>query len=108
MKTFKDWFKTNMKDYAKDIANNGADSGYPNITYYYDTNVLFDEYENDILEMLKNTTENIGYDNIIDLLQTFNRKDILKGFFETLKRDEQSKCLLVWFACEELSNQLES
>jgi len=104
--SFKNWFNENLKDSASDISNNGADAGYPNITYYADTTKLFNKHRQDILELLTETTENCGYQDNIELLKTFGRQDMLEGFYETLRHDDQSKCLLVWFACEELSHQM--
>ena len=107
MSKFKTWFNENLKDSAKDISSHGADAGYPHITYYSDTTKLFNKYRKDIIEMLKETSESMGYLDTIELLKTFNRQDMLTGYFEELKHDDSSKCLLVWFACEELSHQLE-
>ena len=104
--TFKQWFDENLKDSANDISNNGADAGFSHITYYSDTTILFDRYENYILEKLKETAECIGCDSTTELLQTFNRQDMLDGFFDNLEHDDQSKQLLVWFVCEEYSNEL--
>jgi len=105
---FKECFNENLKDSTQDIANNGADAGYPHITYYSDTTELFDKFEGDILAMLSDCTESIGYTSNIELIKTFNKQDMLEGFYETLRHDDTSKCLLVWFACEELSHQLDS
>lgn len=43
-KNFRHWFGANLREYARDIANHGADAGYPHITYTSDTVKVFDKF----------------------------------------------------------------
>ena len=108
MNKFKLWFDENLKDSAKDISNHGADMGFPHITYYSDTTKLYNTYRKDIMNMLQEEVDCCDYKDTIELLKIFNRQDMLEGFFKTLKHDDSSKCLLVWFAVEEFSRQIDN
>lgn len=105
MTNFEKWFNENLRESASDIASYGADQGYPHITYYSDTTELYDKYESDIQDMLQELAEGLG-ESKLSLIQGFNRQDMLQGFYNTLELDDQAKCLLVWFACEELSHKV--
>lgn len=70
-KTFKAWFKTNLKDYAEDIANHGADCGYPGITYYTDTCALYNKFKDEIWEALINDAESYGQ-NVFKMIAGFS------------------------------------
>ncbi len=90
---FSKWFKKNMKDYAKDIANHGADAGYPFISYTSDCVKLYDRFEDEIYEALNQDAEEFGLDSVDALTATFRRKDMLST-------PDQRKNLLVWYMCE--------
>lgn len=106
MSNFQTWFDKNLKEEAKDISNHGAGAGFPHITYYSDTTEIFDEHENDILEMLAECADSQGI-KTTELMASFGRSEMFEGFFNTLKHDDQSKQLLVWFGVEELSHRLD-
>lgn len=93
MNTFNDWFKDNLADYAEDIANHGADAGYPHITYYSDTTPLYDQFEEEIFDALSEDAHDMGYDNIDAMTSQFGRSDMLDDPI-------QRKCLMVWYMCE--------
>ena len=58
--------------------------------------------------MIEELADDLGKTKL-QVIQGFNRQDMLQGFYETLKLDDQAKQLLVWFVCEELSyRQVES
>ena len=99
--TFKEWFVKNLaEDCGRDIANHGADAGYPYITYTRDTVKLFDRYADDIWNMAVDCSEQMGCKNVADMIAQFRRQDMLADI-------DQFKNLMVWFACEELSRELE-
>ena len=96
---FVDWFHENLNDYAYDIANHGADAGYPHITYTKDTVELFDEYGDEIWEMATNEAEELGY-NVAEMISHFSRSDMLESL-DTFKN------LMVWYACEKIARESE-
>lgn len=91
--TFKEWFDANLSESAEDIANHGADAGYPCITYTSDCVELYDQFESDIWEMLNEDSESMGFDNPQAMIATFRRQDMLTD-------PDMYKNLLVWYACE--------
>lgn len=105
--SFKTWFNKNLKDSARDIAAHGADAGYSGIIYYDETTRLYNRFKGDIWEMLKECADSCGYSNTMELIASFNRKDMVEDYLSTGKLDDSAKQLLVWFACEELSHQYE-
>jgi len=99
-KTFKNWFDHNLKEYAGDIANHGADCGYPYITYTRDTVRLFDRYGSAIWEMAVEDAESMGHRNVAEMLAEFRRTDMMDDL-------DRFKNLMVWYACEKLARDLE-
>ena len=97
---FNTWFDENLSDYASDIANHGADAGYPHITYYSDTSPIYDRFENQIFEALSDDAESMGYENIDAMTSQFGRADMLDF-------PEGRKCLLVWYMCERRARELD-
>ena len=98
--SFKVWFLENLGEHAADIAQHGADTGWPHITYTNDCVKLYDQYQEDIWEMLNEDIEDMGYDNPIAFIATFKRVDMAFS-------NDGLKNLLVWYACERIANQLE-
>lgn len=95
-KTFKDWFKANLSDSARDIARHGADAGYPHITYTRDTVEIFEAFEDEIWEMANQDADDMGCKNVAEMIAGFGRADMLGTF-------DQFKNLMVWYACEKLA-----
>jgi molybdate-binding protein len=98
--TFKEWFEKNLAEDAADIARHGADAGFGGITYTSDTVKLFDQYEDEIYQMLADDAEEFGHKNVPEFIATFGRADMA----ETMSG---LKNLLVWYACEKLARELE-
>jgi hypothetical protein len=97
-KTFRQWFIRNLKESAQDIAEHGADAGYPFISYTRDTVKIYDKYEEEIWDKLNESADGQGV-HPMTLVASFGRADMATspgGF----------KNLLVWFACEELAREL--
>lgn len=98
-KDFRAWFKANLKDYARDIANHGADAGYPCISYTSDTVAIFDKFADEIWTMAVDDAEQLGSRNVADMIGGFGRADMLGSF-------DQFKNLMVWYACEKVAREI--
>jgi hypothetical protein len=97
--TFREWFKQNLaEDYGRDIANHGADAGYPHIRYTADTVELFDQYGEEIWEMAVEEAESMGCKNVAEMIAGFKRANMI-GSLATFKN------LMVWYACERLAQE---
>ena len=96
---FESWFKANLKDYQEDIANYGADGGFPKITYIADTCKIFDRFAEQIWDMAVEDAEAMGYNNVAAMIAEFNRSDMLYSI-------DSFKNLMVWYACEKLAREL--
>ena len=93
MTKFSKWFEENLAESARDIANHGANAGYPHITYTSDCVEIYDQFESDIYDALNEDADEFGYDNVEALIATFARSDMLSW-------PEGRKNLLVWYMCE--------
>jgi len=98
-KNFRAWFKRNLKDCSRDIALHGADGGFPYITYTTDTVKIYDAYEREIYDMLREDAEEFGFKSIDELTASFSRSDMLDD-------PDRRKNLLVWYACERVAREL--
>jgi hypothetical protein len=98
-KCFEDWFKANLREYQEDIANHGADAGYPKITYTADTCKIFDKFGDEIWDMAVEDAEDLGYKNVAAMFAEFGRSDMLSSI-------DSFKNLMVWYACEKFAQQL--
>lgn len=96
---FKEWFEKNLGESARDIAEHGADAGFPHITYTSDTVEIYDEYESEIYEMLNEDADEFGHENVEEMISQFGRSDMLSW-------PEGRKNLLVWYACERTAREL--
>ncbi len=96
---FEVWFRKNLREYARDIAEYGADGGFPHITYYTDTDKIYRRHEEDIYEMLREDAESFGYENVDAFTASFRRSDMLDD-------PQQRRCLLVWYACERCAGEM--
>jgi hypothetical protein len=99
-KDFRTWFKANLSESARDIANHGADAGYPCITYTRDTVKIFDRFGHEIWDMAVDDAESMGCKNVAEMIAGFGRADMLSGL-------DQFKNLMVWYACEKLARESE-
>ncbi|HEV2548442.1 MAG TPA: hypothetical protein VGU20_13970 [Stellaceae bacterium] len=97
--TFREWFRNHLADSARDIAEHGADSGFPHITYTSDTVKLFDQFGDEIWEMLVNDASDCGDKNVCQFIAGFRRDDMMESL-------DQFKNLLVWYACEKVASEL--
>ena len=77
-------------DYIKDAARHGADSGFPGFTYYTDTVKFYEANKDEIWEMLYEDYEQLGHDNILQMIGDFGCADVTT-------HDEFAN-LLSWYA----------
>lgn len=98
-KTFREWFAANLKEEARGIANHGADSGFPNITYYTDTVKLFDRFGDEIWAMAVDDANDMGNKNVAEMIAGF-------GGANSIGTLDQFKNLMVWYACEKLAREM--
>ncbi len=98
-KSFKNWFQANLREYAQDIAQQGADGGFPYITYTTDAVKIFDKFASEIWEMAVEDASDLGAKNVAAMIANFGRSDMLDTF-------DSFKNLMVWYACEKLAQQL--
>jgi len=98
-KNFRAWFAAKLADNARDIAEHGADAGYPYITYTRDTVVIFDAYADEIWNMAVEDAESMGCKNVLEMISGFGRVDMAESF-------DGLKNLLVWYACETVAREL--
>lgn len=107
METYKKLFKairkhSNMSSKEIiDAGNYGADTGWPGFTYTSDCVDFYQANEDDIYELLNETTESMGLNNIEQLVASFTRSDMLSW-------PDGRKNLLAWFALEEVGRWLEA
>jgi len=97
---FNEWFDENLAESASDIANHGADCGFPCITYTTDCVDLYNEFEDEIYDALNDDAENMGYGNIEEMVSKFSRSDMLST-------PEQRKNLLLWYMVERRAHEIE-
>ena len=72
MITLKDWLLENLKEELKDIATHGCQRGFPKLTYYNETSLLYDTHEKEIWKMLSEDAENLGDGNILNFISSLN------------------------------------
>jgi hypothetical protein len=88
---FRNWFKRNMREYKEDIANYGANAGYPHITYYKDTRKLYRRYTDSIWEIVAGYHEEVGGD----------WEHFMQGVDDACTFENK----MVWTACEIIASE---
>jgi len=98
--TFKDWMKNQFDhDELVSLCEHGAQGGFSGLIYYFETNALYDQYRDDIWDMLEEDRESFGMKTCAELIASFNgAKDVAS--------DQQYKNLLVWYAAERIAFEL--
>ena len=99
-KTFKKWTRANFTDWElKDMVNHGVDGGFYGLTYYTDTVKLYERFKDEIFERVVNMTDEMGYDNIYELLGSFNKDHMPSDY-------DQFANQLTWFMAEETARDI--
>ncbi len=98
-KTFKAWMLANLDEsQIRDIAEHGADSGWPGLTYYNDTCKLYNRFKEEIWEMLLEDAENLGQ-NVFLMIGGF-------GGAGAVGSVEQFENLMTWYAAERIAQDV--
>jgi len=96
-KNFKAWLFANFDQRAlKDLAEHGANGGWPGIAYYRDTCKLYSKFKEEIWEILFDDAESLGYSNVFELMSSFRGVEDVSSCY-------QFKNLMVWYAAEKLA-----
>ena len=102
-KTIKEWVLEEVKDetlHLEDVVKYGCVNGsVSSLIYYSDTVKFYDEFEDEIWDMLHEDTENFGNDNILQTIGQFNGAKNVGSL-------DQFKNLLAWYAVEETCRKL--
>ncbi len=99
-RTFKGWLTSQFyRGELRDIADYGADTGYPKLTWTSDCVKLFDKFGDEIWDLAYKEAQKFGCRSVPELISQFRRADMadsLDGF----------KNLMVWFAAETYAREL--
>ncbi len=99
-KTFKEWLTKNLDStQIRDLAEHGADAGWPGLTYYKDTCKLYERYRGEIWDALENLRDNLGAKSIMEVIASFNSAG-------DIGTPDQFENALVWFMAEECAREL--
>jgi hypothetical protein len=86
-------------DYLRDVAEHGADAGFPGFTYYTDTVKFYNRHEGAIWELLREDADALGYDNVPALIASFNSA-------HQAEDPTTFKNLLTWYALETVARNM--
>ena len=93
MNKFEKHILDNYKDDLNDIAKHGcASAAVSGLVYYHDTVKLYDQFSEELHEMLAEYMDDVG-------------GDLPKSFYEDLKTDHTFKNWMVWFVAETIANR---
>ncbi len=87
------------EDELKDMVTHGVDGGFHGLIYYSETAALFEEYKEEIFDELSGMTAGMGYNNIYELLATFNKDHMPWDYSQFANQ-------LVWFMAEETAREI--
>lgn len=109
------------RDQLRDVAEHGADAVWPGFTYYSDTVAFFKAHKADILELAKQSAEEMG-SGMIEMIRNFgcltsgqypnripdyNYDEIAEALYSG--RGENAGLIrnaMAWFALEEVAREL--
>lgn len=94
---FREYIKSNYAENLPDIAQHGCSGGVSGMIYYSETVKLFDEYRDDIFEILGEMADEMGQ-TIPELIAGFNGAADVGNF-------QQFANLCVWASVEEIARQ---
>lgn len=97
---FRAWLTENLDaQQIEELAQYGADAGWPGLSYTSDCVALFDLHADEIREALNEDTEEFGYDSPEAFVATFARADMLWS-------EDGRKNLLVWYMAERVAHAI--
>lgn len=76
----------------RELAEHGADTGWPHLTYYRDTCALYDAYEDELWGLLREYADDGGYDSPLAMIAQ------LSG--DRIEDNTQLQNWIVWFGAE--------
>jgi hypothetical protein len=82
----------------EDVANYGAGSGFPGFTYYTDTVKFYDEFSDEIWELLVEDARSLGCGSVLEMIAGF-------GGAGGCESDTTFKNLLAWYALEAVAQR---
>jgi len=95
-----------------DISLHGADKGYTGFIYHCDTVAFFNRNKKDIMYLIKQDADDMGYD-LSDMLLSFGclkheeKEDVLEFLYNTSERSNQKyiaiKNCLAWYTVERIA-----
>jgi len=88
------WVEEELTEYHRDVADHGCINGFPGVTTYSETCALYEQYEDEIWELL--TKEDHEDQGPVGLIASFSGID-------QVHCATTFKNLLVWFAVEHYS-----
>jgi len=108
--------KEENKSMIQNVANHGADAGWPGFTYYRDTVSFYDKHKKDIVAIAEEMAEELG-ENVLDMIKSFNclhneytTSEIAKVLYGRKNdSDEYTQIAnaMAWFALEEVARYCE-
>lgn len=102
------------RDTLQDIANHGADAGFPGFTYYTETVAFFKKNRAAIIAMVEEMAEEFSQDPV-QFIASFKcldndretRAEIARTIYGRMGKDDYLVAnALAWFALEETARQL--
>lgn len=98
--TFREWLTETLDaEQIAELADHGADAGWPGLTYTSECVELYDRFAGEIREALNQDAEDFGYPNPDAFVASFRRSDMLWD-------DEQRKNLLAWYMAEKVAREI--
>lgn len=99
MEKFTQWFKDNLSEQARDIAEHGADCGFPHITYTSECCETYDRFADEIWDYAVQEAEDMSCKNVAEMIAGFGRTDMLETW-------DMFRNLMLWYACEVVARQI--
>lgn len=95
-----DYDDESIKAVLGDLFHSGCASGFvSNLIYYKDTSEFYNNFVDEIWDLMDEQYKEMGYKNIMELIASLNGSD-------NVGSDEQLKNLLAWYAFEETARTL--
>lgn len=93
-KTFEQWMLANFdRDELNDIATHGADTGWGGLTYYRDTDKLYERFGDELWSVLDEIADSFGESDILDVLKH-------NTYAKNALTPTQFNCAIVWQVAE--------
>lgn len=98
--TFRSWLQETLDaEQIEDLAEYGADAGWPGLTYYSETGALYEAREPEIWDALSEDAADFGHASPLELVATFNGA-------KAVETDSQFRNLLVWYMAERTAREI--